>query len=267
MRILFVGDVVGQIGRKLISEYLPQLKSKLKPQVTIVNGENATDMGRGIDEKIYKGFLQAGADVVTLGNHAFDNNDIHHFIDKANNLIRPANFPENTTPGRGLHFVTVNQSKLAVINLQGTALMEALDNPFLKADQLIEEAKKVTSNIFIDFHAETTSEKQALATYLDGRVSAVVGTHTHVQTNDARLLPGGTAYLTDVGMTGPYESILGMKEEGILKRYLTKMPSRFVVQDQGPGQVNACLINIDPETGQSRSIKILSFTDQEGIRD
>lgn len=253
MRILFVGDVVGSLGRKMVAEYLPRLKQRYRPQVTIVNGENAA-AGRGITEKIYKKLLQDGADVVTLGNHAWDNRDIFNFIDTAPKMVRPANFPVASTPGQGIVYVKVNQVELAVINLQGRTFMTAIDDPFEKISELVAEAKQRTPLIFIDFHAETTSEKQAMGWYLDGQVSAVVGTHTHVQTSDARILPGGTAYLTDVGMTGPYDGILGMQREAVIGKFQTALPHRFEVVEEGRGLISYCVIELDDQTGQAKSI-------------
>ncbi|PLT31620.1 TIGR00282 family metallophosphoesterase [Peribacillus deserti] len=250
MRILFVGDVVGSPGRDMIKEYVPRLKEKYKPQITIINGENAA-AGRGITEKIYRQFLENGAQAVTLGNHSWDNRDIFEFIDNAKYLVRPANFPEGT-PGEGIKFLKYNQSEVAVISLQGRTFMPELDCPFRKADELVEAARKRTSIIFVDFHAEATSEKQAMGWYLDGRVSAVVGTHTHVQTSDNRILPGGTAYLTDVGMTGPYDEILGMGREAVIKRFLTSMPVRFEVPSEGRTILSAVIIDLDPKTGKAK---------------
>lgn len=252
MRILFIGDIVGSMGRETLTTYLPKLKKKYRPQVTIANGENAA-AGRGITEKIYKKFLQDGVDVVTLGNHSWDNKDIFEFIDDAKKLIRPANFVEGV-PGKGLVFVKVNQLELAVINLQARTFMVPLDDPFGKAEELISEARERTPLIFVDFHGETTSEKQAMGWFLDGHVSAVVGTHTHVQTNDARILPEGTAYLTDVGMTGPYDGILGMKRGPIIEKFQTSLPKRFEVVEEGRSLLSACVIDIDDQTG--RAIKI-----------
>lgn len=252
MRILFIGDVMGSLGRKALTEYLPRLKQKYAPQVTIANGENAAG-GRGITQKIYKKFLQDGVDVVTLGNHSWDNRDIFEFIPDVKKMIRPANFPAGT-PGSGMVFVKVNAIELAVINLQGRTFMTAIDDPFKKIEELVEAARKRTPFIFIDFHAETTSEKEAMGWFLDGRVSAVVGTHTHVQTNDARILPQGTAYLTDVGMTGPYDAILGMKKEAVIEKFITALPKRFEVVESGRSILSACLIEIDEHTGRARSI-------------
>ncbi|MHC5268444.1 TIGR00282 family metallophosphoesterase [Enterococcus sp. LJL98] len=259
MKILFVGDVVGSLGRAAISEYVPKLKKKYRPQVTIINGENAA-AGRGITEKIYKGFLQDGADVVTLGNHAWDNREIFEFIDRAKKLVRPANFPEGT-PGVGVVYVKVNQIELAVINLQARTFMVALDDPFKKMDELLAEVRARTPFIFVDFHGEATSEKQALAWYLDGRISALVGTHTHVQTNDARILPQGTAYLTDVGMTGPYDGILGMKREPVLEKFMTALPRRFEVIETGRHLLSACLIELEEATGKAKRIQAFQISE------
>lgn len=254
MRLIFIGDVVGSLGREMVHEYLPKIKKQFKPQISILNGENAA-AGRGITEKIYKNFLQDGVDIVTMGNHTWDNKDIFEFIDGANKLIRPANFPEETTPGKGIAYIKINQHELAVINLHGRTFMSDVDDPFKKADLLIAEAEKRTSHIFVDFHAETTSEKQAMGWYLDGRVSAVVGTHTHVQTNDARILPQGTAYLTDVGMTGPYDAVLGMKREQVLRKFLTQLPTRFEVPKEGRQLLSACFIELDDVTGRAKKIE------------
>lgn len=175
-------------------------------------------------------------------------------------MIRPANFPEEV-PGMGMVFVKVNQVELAVINLQARTFMVALDDPFRKIDELLATARERTSLIFVDFHGETTSEKQAMSWYLDGRVSAVVGTHTHVQTNDARILPQGTAYLTDAGMTGPYDGILGMKREPVIERFLTTLPQRFEVVESGRTILSGCLIDIDERTGKATAIHTIQISD------
>ena len=259
MHILFIGDVVGSMGRDMIHEYLPKLKEKYHPQVTIINGENAAS-GRGITEKIYRGFLEAGAQVVTLGNHTWDNRDIYEFIDEAKYLVRPANFPDNN-PGKGIVYIKLNQLEVAVINLQGRTFLPPSDDPFQKADELVKEAKKRTDIIFVDFHGEATSEKQAMGWFLDGRVSAVVGTHTHVQTADNRILSNGTAYLSDVGMTGPYDGILGMEREVVLRRFLTNMPARFEVPKDGRAQLSAVLIEVDTKTGSAKKIERILIND------
>jgi 2',3'-cyclic-nucleotide 2'-phosphodiesterase len=259
MRILFVGDVVGSMGREMITEYLPKLKKKHHPDFTIVNGENAAS-GRGITEKIYKKILQDGADMVTLGNHSWDNREIFDFIDSAKKMVRPANFPEGT-PGTGLAFGEIHGKTVAVINVQGRTFMPPLDDPFQIVDMLVDEAKKKTSIIFVDFHAEATSEKQAMGWFLDGRVSAVVGTHTHVQTADNRLLPNGTAFMCDVGMTGPYDEVLGMSKASVLKRFQTSLPVRFEVPKDGRKILSACLIDIDHKTGKAKKIERILIND------
>lgn len=259
MNLLFIGDVVGSPGRDMVKEYLPKIKEKYRPHLTVINGENAAG-GKGITEKIYRQFLEQGAQAVTLGNHAWDNREIFEFIDRAKYLVRPANFPKGT-PGKGIIFIKMNNLEVAIINLQGRTFMNPIDCPFQKADELVALAKERTPFIFVDFHAEVTSEKQAMGWYLDGRVSAVVGTHTHVQTADQRILPGGTAYLTDVGMTGPYDGILGVEKEAVLKRFLTSLPVRFEVPTAGRTQLSAVYIELDDKTGQAKKIQSILIND------
>lgn len=259
MNILFIGDVVGSMGRDMVHEYLPKLKEKFRPQITIINGENAAG-GKGITNSIYRGFLEEGAQAVTLGNHTWDNREIFEFIDEAKYLVRPANFPEEN-PGKGIIYLKMNQDEIAVINLQGRTFMNPSDCPFKKADELINEARERTPIIFVDFHGEATSEKQAMGWYLDGRVSAVVGTHTHVQTADNRVLPGGTAYISDVGMTGPYDGILGVEKEAVIKRFLTNLPVRFEVPKAGRSQLNGVFIEIDKKTGLAKKISRILIND------
>ncbi|PLS16750.1 TIGR00282 family metallophosphoesterase [Bacillus sp. M6-12] len=259
MKLLFVGDVVGSPGRDMVKEYLPRMKEKYKPHITIVNGENSAG-GRGITEKIYRDFLEWGAQAVTLGNHAWDNRDIFEFIESAKYLVRPANFPKGT-PGEGLKFIRFNQLEVAIINIQGRTFMPPLDDPFEKAEVLVKEARKRTPIIFVDFHAEATSEKQAMSWFLDGRVSAVIGTHTHVQTADNRILPGGTGYLSDVGMTGPYDGILGMEREAVIHRFLTSLPTRFEVPKEGRTVLSAVLLEIDEKSGSCKKINRILIND------
>ena len=259
MKILFIGDVVGSPGREMVQEYLPRLKQKYQPQLTIVNGENAAG-GKGITEKIYKQFLQAGAQAVTMGNHTWDKKEIFEFIDQADAMIRPANFPEGT-PGKGIHYIKSNKLIVAVLNLQGRTFLPPLDDPFRRADELIEEASQKTPLIFVDFHAEATSEKQAMGWYLDGRVSVVAGTHTHTQTADERILPKGTAFITDAGMTGPYDGILGMEKEAVLNRFLSSLPVRFEVPKQGRNQLNGILVEVGEQTGKAKKITRILIND------
>lgn len=261
MKVLFIGDVVGAIGREMVAEYLPKLKAKYKPQATILNGENAAG-GKGITEKIYKNFLQCGVDVITMGNHTWDNREIFEFIDEAKNMIRPANYPSTAdVPGKGIMYLTINDQELAVINLQGRAFMGDYEDPFRVGSQLVKAARKRTQHILLDFHGEVTSEKEAMGWVMDGQVSAVLGTHTHVQTNDTRILPGGTAYQTDVGMTGFYDGILGMKKEPILEKFQTQMPNRFEVPQKGRKKLNGCYLELDPRTGKAKKIEAIRIDD------
>lgn len=259
MNILFIGDVVGSPGRDMVKQYLPKLKEKFRPHVTIINGENAAS-GKGITEKIYRGFLEAGAQAVTLGNHTWDNKEIFEFIDDAKYMVRPANFPKNN-PGKGILYLRINNYEVAVINLQGRTFLPPIDDPFEVAEELVNEAKKKTPFIFVDFHGEATSEKQAIGWFLDGKASAVVGTHTHVQTADERILPNGTAYITDVGMTGPYDGIIGVEKDAVLRRFLTGLPVRFEVPKKGRTQLSGVFIQLDEKTGLAKKIERILIND------
>ncbi|PTK62153.1 TIGR00282 family metallophosphoesterase [Staphylococcus haemolyticus] len=258
MRILFIGDIVGKVGRNAIAEYLPKIKQSYRPTVSIVNAENAAH-GKGLTEKLYKQLLRDGVDFMTMGNHTYGQREIYDFIDDANRMIRPANFPSEA-PGVGMRFIQINDIKLAIINLQGRSFMQDIDDPFKKADQLIEEAKKETNFIFVDFHAETTSEKNAMGWYLDGRVSAVVGTHTHIQTSDDRVLPNGTGYITDVGMTGYYDGILGINRDEVIERFITSLPQRHVVPDDGRSVLSGVIIDLDKD-GKTKQIERILIND------
>ena len=249
MKVIFIGDIVGSIGRDAVAKYLPKLKRKYAADVVIANGENAA-AGRGITEAIYNDLLMMGVDVITMGNHTWDNKDVFNFIDDAEFLVRPANFSKDA-PGRGMTTVTKNGVTLSVINLHGRVFLPPHEDPFAMADELVAEARKVSPLVWIDFHAEATSEKIALGWHLDGRVSAVVGTHTHVQTADARIYPGGTAYITDVGMTGPYDEVLGMTKESVIYKFQTNMPSRFEVPKKGREVLSGFFVEIDDKTGKA----------------
>lgn len=263
MRILFIGDIVGKIGREAISNYLPKLKQTYKPTVTIVNAENAAH-GKGLTEKIYKSLLREGVDFMTMGNHTYGQRQIYDFIENANRMVRPANFPDEA-PGVGMRFIQINEIKLAIINLQGRAFMQDIDDPFKKADALVTEAKKETDYIFVDFHAETTSEKNAMGWYLDNRVSAVVGTHTHIQTSDERILPGGTGYITDVGMTGYYDGILGINREEVITRFITSLPQRHVVPDEGRSVLSGVIIDLNKD-GKTKRIERILINDDHPFK-
>jgi metallophosphoesterase (TIGR00282 family) len=251
MKILFIGDVVGSPGRSMLKDYLPKLKSKYLPDIIIINGENASG-GKGLNYKSYQEILNLGVGIITMGNHTWDQKEIFDYIEDVDNLARPANFPKNT-PGTGLVYKKLGSKILAVISLQGRTFLPAIDCPFEKVNELIEQAKRKTKFIFIDFHAEATSEKQALGWYVDGRVGAVVGTHTHVQTSDNRILPEGTAYITDVGMTGPFNGILGVDKDAVIKKFTTGLPVRFEPAI-GPKQLSGVFIELDKESGLAKKI-------------
>lgn len=224
-RILFIGDIVGKPGRAGLASTLPQLKDRFGPNIIIANSENSAG-GLGITEKVAKEILGLGVDVLTLGNHAFRRREVYDYLDRESRVVRPANFlPSN--PGRGWTIVEKDGVRFGVVNLSGTLMLTAAHSPFLEIDRLLAEMEGKADLLVVDFHAETTSEKVAMGWYLDGRVTCVIGTHTHVPTADAVVLPGGTAYLTDAGMTGPRDSVIGVKKEQVLERFLTQMPVKF----------------------------------------
>ncbi|MDD3925616.1 MAG: TIGR00282 family metallophosphoesterase [bacterium] len=251
MRILMVGDIVGKPGRACLRELLPHIKAEYHVDFTVVNGENAA-AGFGLNAQMAEQIRLAGADVVTTGNHIWDRREMVSEIDSLDYVLRPANYPPGT-PGRSLTVIDMYGCKIAVVSLMGRIFMDPLDDPFRTMDGLVASLAGVTPNILVDFHAEATSEKQALAWYLDGRVSAVVGTHTHTQTADERVLPQGTAMISDIGMVGPRDSILGVEVALILRKFTTQMPVKFEVGNP-PVIFNAVLIDIDETTGKSRSI-------------
>lgn len=252
MRLLFIGDIVGRPGREAVKACLRSLVRRHEIELTIANAENAAG-GMGITEAVAEELLQAGVDVLTTGNHVWRQRDAAAYLEAEPRVLRPANFPPGA-PGRaaGL-FTTRDNNRVAVLNLQGRTFMEPIDCPFRAADQEIEGLRGRTNVIVVDMHAEATSEKVAMGWYLDGRVSAVVGTHTHVQTADERILPQGTAYLTDVGMTGPRDSVLGVKVRPVIERFLTGMPSRFELAGE-PLALNGAVLSVDPETGSAQSV-------------
>jgi metallophosphoesterase (TIGR00282 family) len=255
MKILMIGDIVGQPGRDMLTQTIPVLKQRENIDFVIANAENAAG-GSGITEKIFNQLIKSGVDVVTSGDHAFKKKEIFNFIDSQDRLLRPANYPRGVA-GRGYTVLkTLNGEKVAVINLNGRVFMEALDCPFRRAFEIIKELETQTKIIVVDIHAEATSEKVALGWYLNGLVSAVLGTHTHVQTADERILPDKdhTAYITDVGMTGPVDSVIGRKIDQVLTRFLDHTPNRFEVADKNI-QLQGAIIEIDSKTGKSLSIK------------
>ena len=254
MRLLVIGDIVGRPGRKAIKASLMGIKQELKLDFIIANGENAAG-GNGITREISRELFAAGVNVLTMGNHVWDKKEIFEFIDEENRIVRPANYPPGS-PGHGSFVYDCGNIKIGVANLSGRVFMPELDCPFRKADEIIKLLKKETDIIIVDFHAEATSEKIAMGWYLDGRVSAVCGTHTHVQTADERILPDGTAYITDLGMTGPRDSVLGVQTELVIDKFLTALPTRFEVSNS-LYQLNGVIIEIDEETGLATSIERL----------
>lgn len=243
-------------------ESLPRLKSKYNPHIIIANGENAA-AGRGITEKIAKEFFDMGIHGLTMGNHTWDNRDIFEFIDREPRMIRPANYPPGT-PGNGHTVIKANGKELALVNLMGRTFLPAIDDPFRKADELIAELAKKHKCIMVDFHAEATSEKIAMGWYLDGRASFVVGTHTHVQSNDDTILPQGTAYLTDCGMVGSREGVLGMERSAVIRKFTTQLPVRFQVCE-GKWHFHAVFVEIDESTGKATKIEKIRWLEDEWI--
>ncbi len=255
MRLLFVGDVVGRPGRRVVQQLLPELLTEHSVDLCVVNGENAAG-GHGINERCCLELIHSGADVVTLGNHAFDNREVYDFIDRDERVIRPLNLPPGN-PGFSEVIHRHEEATVIIVNLCGRVFMQPFDCPFRGLDALIKKHLGLSRPLFIiDFHAEATSEKTAFGLYADGRVSAVIGTHTHIPTADERILPGGTAYITDVGMTGSYHSVIGMKLDPCLKRLVQLHPSRFEVAREDV-RLAAVLVDIDPETGSAVSIRRL----------
>ena len=252
--VLCVGDVFGEPGRRAVHALLPKLRKQHEIDVAVVNVENAA-AGFGVTAQIAMGFLDLGVDVMTSGNHIWDKKEIIEYIVKENLLLRPANFPVGT-PGVGSAVVKAGPHKVAVLNVMGRVFMNPIDCPFRKSDEEVARLRQETALIVVDAHCEATSESQALGWYLDGRVSAVVGTHRHVQTADERVLPKGTAYITDLGLTGPVNSVIGVDPEIAIGRFLTQMPNRFEPA-KGPAALSGAVIRIDAETGRALSIERL----------
>ena len=256
VKILFIADIMGQAGREAVARILPELRTKEQLDLVIANGENAAH-GMGLTPNIARDLFHLGVDVLTMGNHTWDKKEILDIIDDEP-IVRPANYAPGV-PGRGAILATTAAGiKVGILNLIGRVFMPPNDCPFRSADKVIEELKKETPLIIVDMHAEATSEKVAMGWYLDGKVSAVIGTHTHVQTADDKILPEGTAYLTDVGMTGPFDSVIGIKKEIILQRFLMQMPIRFEVSEKDVW-FNGVLIEIDEQSGKALSIQRLQI--------
>ncbi len=253
MKLLFVGDVVGGIGRRTLASLLPQIRDTHQPDFVIVNGENSAG-GVGITQKTARELLELGADAITLGNHAFRHREVYELLDREPRIVRPANYPKGS-PGRGHTVVERDGMRLGVVNLSGLVFLQAVRSPFAEADSVLSELRGAADAVLVDMHAEATSEKVAMGWHLDGRVAACVGTHTHIPTADARVLPGGTAYVTDVGMTGPRGGVIGVKREQALERFLSLTNVRFETSDDDPW-LNAVLVDVDGE-GRATAVEQL----------
>ena len=251
MRLLFLGDVVGGAGRRMLRQQVKRVRAERSIDAVVVNAENCA-AGSGITAALAAEIFDAGVDAITLGDHTWGQKEFAGQIGGVSNLVRPANFPSEC-PGKGWCVVTLPTFRFAVLNLQGRVFMNPVDCPFKSADRALLEMPKDIP-VFVDFHAEATSEKITLGHYLDGRVTAVVGTHTHVQTSDAMLLPKGTAYLTDLGMTGPYVSSIGRDLKPVTKKFITGMPSRFEVAE-GPCTIEGAVVEFDPSTKKASAIE------------
>lgn len=260
MKVLFLGDIIGKPGRRVLEKNLNHLVGKYEADLVIANAENSAG-GIGISQKTCRNLLEIGIDVLTTGNHVFKKREIYDLLDKEKRLLKPANYPPDT-PGSGYNIYEIEKLgnlKVAVFNLCGRVFVENMDCPFRTMDRLLKYVSGKTPIIIVDMHAEVTSEKVAMGWYLNGRVSAVIGTHTHVQTADERILPGdGTAYITDVGMVGPRDSVIGVKKDNIIERFITGMPQKFTVAKEDVW-ISGAIIDIDGKSGQSRSIKRINY--------
>ena len=258
MRILFIADAFAAAGRRIIEERLPRLRSELQVDFVIANAENVAD-GGGITSRIARKLFEAGVDVITLGNHAYRQREVYPYLDQEPRILRPANYPD-AAPGHGTCVAeAADGTRVAVINLIGSLFLDAAVSPFAVAEQLVDAARQEAPVVVVDFHAEATSEKVALGRLLAGRATAVLGTHTHIQTNDANVLPGGTAYITDAGMTGPHDSVIGVRTDLVLRRFTTQLPIRFEPAE-GDVRIEGALIECDAD-GRATSIEAYRLRD------
>jgi len=260
VNVLVIGDIHGKPGRRILRAAVPRLRKESGAALVIANGENAAG-GAGITADVIREIFDAGVDVITGGNHTWHNREAYETLDAEPRLLRPANYPPGA-PGHGSTVIAVDGTAVGVLNLQGRIFMQTIDDPFRAARAEADRLRERAPVVIVDFHAEATSEKIALGWYLDGRVSAVIGTHTHVQTADERVLPGGTAYISDVGMTGPRDGVIGMAKDDIIERFLTQLPVRFTVAS-GPAQLNAVALDVDEESGRARAIRRIREFEEE----
>jgi metallophosphoesterase (TIGR00282 family) len=256
VRILFIGDIVGEPGRRAVAELLPRLRRQQNLDMVIANGENSAG-GSGITPKIAEELFSSGVDVITSGDHVWDQKEVIGLLQSNARFLRPLNYPAGASGKGSLIFQANNQPPVGVINLQGRTFMPALDNPFVCVRGEVEKMRRTTNLIFMDFHAEATSEKAAMGRMLDGQISALIGTHTHVQTADEQIFPGGTAFLSDAGFTGPHESVIGREIEPVVKRFLTLQPQRFAVATKDI-KLQGAVVDINPGTGRAETIVRIS---------
>jgi 2',3'-cyclic-nucleotide 2'-phosphodiesterase len=254
VKLLFVGDVVGGIGRRTLAALLPGIRNEHQPDFVVVNGENSAG-GVGITQKTARELLDMGADAITLGNHAYRHREVYELLDREQRIVRPANYPKGS-PGRGHTVIERDGMRLGVVNLSGLVFLQAVRSPFAEIDAALAELRERADFVLVDMHAEATSEKVAMGWHLDGRVTACVGTHTHIATADARVLPGGTAYVTDVGMTGPRGGVIGVKREQAVERFLTLTNVRFETSDEDPW-LNALLVEAGDDGRATRVEQLL----------
>jgi metallophosphoesterase (TIGR00282 family) len=252
MRVLCIGDIISRTGRRALDETLPGLRERLGIDLCVANVENAAAIF-GVTQKVLEEIAASGVDIMTSGNHVWDKREGAALLDVREDFLRPANYPPGV-PGRGLAVREIRGTPVAILNLQGRTFMTPIDCPFRCADAALAEIPAGVKVVIVDFHAEATSEKQALGAYLDGRVSAVFGTHTHVQTADERVLPGGTGFITDVGLTGPIDSVIGVKKEQVIERFLRSLPVRFEVAS-GAAVVGGLFVDVDEATGRAREVR------------
>jgi metallophosphoesterase (TIGR00282 family) len=261
MKVIIIGDIVGKPGRKILTAALKTLKEKYEAEFVVANVENAAE-GAGVVPKVGDEILSAGVDVMTSGNHIFDKKEVIQYIENQPRLLRPANYAPDA-PGRGLWLgSTASGTQVAVINIQGRIFMPPTDCPFRTADRLIAEIGKRASVIIVDHHAEATSEKLAMGRYLDGKVSVIVGTHTHVQTADDQILQGGTGYITDLGMTGPYDSVIGVESQLVITRFVRGLPIRYHTASANP-QLHGVVVEIDERSGKAVNMRRLQLREEE----
>ncbi|HXP93042.1 MAG TPA: TIGR00282 family metallophosphoesterase [Candidatus Binatia bacterium] len=251
--MLVVGDVVGAPGRETLKRCIPLTREQHQIDVCIANGENAAG-GFGLTAQTAEEMFASGVDVITTGNHIWDKREFRDYLDQSDRVLRPANYPPGT-PGKGVGIFSVDGVSVGILNVMGRVFMPTVDDPFRVSRTMVDELREETKVIIVDMHAEATSEKMALARFLDGSVSLVYGTHTHVQTSDEQIFAGGTAYLTDVGMTGPTDGVIGMVSSGVIERFTTTPSERFSVEKNGPKQFCAAVASIDPQTGHATEIK------------